>query len=58
MREEVTHDISQLSEGENNIITPPFSKEELLEIICQMEHNKALRPNGFPAEFYLGHHQR
>jgi hypothetical protein len=52
MREEVTHDIAQLSEEESTILTSPFTEEEVLEAISQMEHNKAPGPDGFPAEFY------
>jgi hypothetical protein len=52
MREEVTHDIAQLSEEESTILTSPFTEEEVLGAISQMEHNKALGPDGFPAEFY------
>jgi hypothetical protein len=53
MREEVTHDITQLSETEKTILTSPFTKEEVLEAIPSMDHNKAPGPDGFPAEFYL-----
>jgi hypothetical protein len=52
MSEEVTHDIPQLSEEENIILTAPFTKEEVFEAISKMEHNKAPGPDGFPAEFY------
>ena len=41
LREEVTHDISQLNEEKGNILTSPFSEEEVFEAISQMEHNKA-----------------
>jgi hypothetical protein len=52
LREEVTQDIPQLSEIESNILTYPFIEEEVFEAIFNMEHNKALGPHGFPAEFY------
>jgi hypothetical protein len=41
-----------VSPGEDSILTAAFSKEEVFEDISQMEHNKAPRPDGFPAEFY------
>jgi hypothetical protein len=37
---------------ENNILTSPFTEEEVKEAVFQMEHNKAPGPDGFPAEFY------
>jgi hypothetical protein len=52
MREEVTRDITQLSQEENSILTTPFTEEEVFEAISNMEHYKALGPDGFPAEFY------
>jgi hypothetical protein len=42
MREEVTHDISQLNEEERVIATSPFREVEVFEAISQMEHNKDL----------------
>jgi hypothetical protein len=45
-------DIPQLSEQENNILVSAFSEQEVLHAITQMEKNKALGPDGFPAEFY------
>ena len=33
------------------MLTSPFSKEEVKQVVFQMEHNKASRPDGFPAEF-------
>jgi mannosylglycoprotein endo-beta-mannosidase len=50
--EEVVHDIPQISEAENEILTAPFTEEEVFEAISQMELNKAPGPDGFPAEFY------
>jgi hypothetical protein len=52
MREEVTHDITQLSETGKTILTSPFTEEEVFETISSMEHNKAPGPDGFPAKFY------
>ena len=37
---------------ENDILTAPFSEEEVKAAVFQMEHNKAPGPDGFPAEFY------
>ena len=30
----------------------PYSDEEVRKAVFQMEHNKALGPDGFPAEFF------
>jgi hypothetical protein len=59
--EEEIHDIMQISSIENDILTTPFTEEEVFEAISQMELNKAPRPDGFPAEFYqkkLGSNKR
>jgi hypothetical protein len=37
---------------ENGLLTAPYSKEEVKKAVFQMEHNKALGPDGFAAEFY------
>ena len=47
-----TDDIPQVTAEENNILTAPFSEEEVRAAVFQMEHNKAPGPDGFPAEFY------
>jgi hypothetical protein len=47
-----TNDITQVTEEENTILTAPFSEEEVKAAIFQMEHNKALEPDDFSAEFY------
>jgi hypothetical protein len=52
MREDEIVDIPQVSPQENAILTTDFTEEEVFEAISQMEHNKASRPDGFPAEFY------
>jgi hypothetical protein len=44
--------ISQVTENENEILTAPFTMDEIKEAVFQMEHNKASGPDGFPAEFY------
>ena len=52
MDDTLRHDIPQVSEEENEVLVPPFSEEEVKMTIFDMEHNKALGPNGFPVEFY------
>ena len=42
-------DIPQAMAEENDILTTPFSEEEVRVAVFQMEHNKAPGPNGFPA---------
>jgi hypothetical protein len=37
---------------ENEILVGDFTEQEVYNVIFQMEKNKALRPDGFPAEFY------
>ena len=46
-------DIPQVSQLENNALVQDFFFEkEIKDTIFQMEHNKALSPDEFPAEFY------
>jgi mannosylglycoprotein endo-beta-mannosidase len=47
-----TADIPQVSDEENDLLTAPYSEEEVKKAVFQMEHNKAPGPDGFPAEFY------
>jgi hypothetical protein len=44
--------IVQVWEEENDLLIKPFIVDEVWEVIFQMEHNKALGPDGFPTEFY------
>jgi hypothetical protein len=44
--------INQVSEEENNLLIKPFTKDEVREVVFQMEHNKAPGPDGFPTKFY------
>jgi hypothetical protein len=37
---------------ENEILTSPFTMDEIKEAVFQMEHNKAPGPDGFLTEFY------
>jgi hypothetical protein len=50
--EDAIHDIPQISQAENEILTAPFTEEEVFEAISQMELNKAPGPDGFPTKFY------
>jgi hypothetical protein len=52
LSEDVTHDIAQLSDEEKDILTSPFTEDEVFEAISNMKHNKAPGLDGFPAEFY------
>jgi hypothetical protein len=52
MLENRVDDTPQVSKLENNILIAEFSEAKVKETIFNMEHNKALGPDGFPAEFY------
>jgi hypothetical protein len=52
MDETLRYDIPQVSEEENQVLTAPFSEEEIKMTIYDMEHNKASGPDGFLVEFY------
>jgi hypothetical protein len=52
MDETLRHDIPQVSEEENEMLTDPFSEEEVKMAVFDMEHNKAPIPDGFPTNFY------
>ena len=45
-------DVPQVTQTENDVLTAPFTEQEVHEAIFDMEHNKAPDPDGFPAEFY------
>ena len=45
-------DIPQVSPEKNDILVSPFTESEVRDAVFQMENNKALGPDGFPAEFY------
>ncbi|WVZ84217.1 hypothetical protein U9M48_031271 [Paspalum notatum var. saurae] len=45
-------DIPQVSPQENDLLSAPFTVDEVRSAIFRMEHNKAPRPYGFPPEFY------
>jgi hypothetical protein len=46
------NDIEQVSHEENDLLTRPFTIEEVQEAIFQMEHNKAPGSDRFSVEFY------
>jgi hypothetical protein len=54
-----TYDIPQVSDEENNLLTSPYSEEEVKKAVFQMEHNKAPHLDGFPAKLsaLLGNYQ-
>jgi hypothetical protein len=52
LMEDQISDIPQVSSEENESLIADFTENEVREAIFQMEHNKALGPDGFPAEFY------
>jgi hypothetical protein len=52
MDETIRLDIPQVSSEENELLTAPFSEEEVKMAVLDMEHNKAPSPDGFPADFY------
>jgi hypothetical protein len=45
------HDIPQVPEEDNEVLTAPFSEEEVKMVVFDMEHNKAPGPDGFPLNF-------
>jgi len=45
-------DIPQVTDNENEILTPEFIEAEVREAIFQTEHNKAPGPDSFLAKFY------
>jgi hypothetical protein len=47
-----TEDIPQVTPEENQILVEEFMEDKVRKVVFQMEHNKALGPDGFPAEFY------
>jgi hypothetical protein len=52
LNESLVEDIPQVTNIESEMLVAEFSKKEIREAIFQMKHNKAPRPDGFPAEFY------
>ena len=52
LKEDRIQDIPQVTQEDNEVLTSEFTESEVKNIVFQMEHNKALGPDGFPAEFY------
>ena len=52
LEEDRIFDITQVTQTENDVLTAPFTEQEVQEAIFDMEHNKAPSPDGFLAEFY------
>jgi hypothetical protein len=52
LNEDIANDIAQVSVEDNEMLTTPFTENEVKEAIFEMKHNKAPGPDGFPAEFY------
>jgi hypothetical protein len=52
LNESLVEDIPQVTDTESEMLVAAFSEKEIREAIFQMKHNKALGPDGFPAEFY------
>jgi hypothetical protein len=46
-----TDDIPQVLDEENNLLTAPYSKDEVRKVVFKKK-NKASNPDGFPAEIY------
>jgi hypothetical protein len=51
MDESAIHDIPQVSNEENSILSADFIEKEVYEAIMQMKKNKAPGPDGFQTEF-------
>jgi hypothetical protein len=47
MDETQIDNITQISDEENNLLTAPHIEEEVQKAVFQIEHNKALGPDGF-----------
>ena len=41
-----------MTQEDNEMLTSEFTAAEVKSVVFQMEHNKTLGPDGFPAEFY------
>ena len=52
MDESTTHEIPQLNSDENEVLSAPFTEQEVYDSIVQMKQNKAPGPDRFPVEFY------
>jgi hypothetical protein len=45
-------DMKQLEEDDKDLLTSPFSLEEIKEVVFSLKHNSAPDPDGFPSEFF------
>jgi hypothetical protein len=52
MDETLRYDIPQVLEEENEVLTAPFSEEEVKMVVFDMKHNKARGLDDFSTEFY------
>jgi hypothetical protein len=52
LMEDQIMDIPHVSQEENGFLIGPFTESEVRNVVFQMEHNKALSPDGFPTKFY------
>jgi hypothetical protein len=41
-----------VTEEENNFMIAPFNEDKIKKSIFEMDNDKALESDGFPAEFY------
>jgi hypothetical protein len=44
--------MKQLDEDDKDLLTSPFSLEEIKEVVFSLKHNSAPGPDGFPSEFF------
>jgi hypothetical protein len=51
LRDDIWDREEKLEDGDRESLDRPFTEEEIHEIICQMEKNKAAGPDGIPVEF-------
>jgi hypothetical protein len=52
LRDEIWEESEKLSDFDRADMDREFSEEEIKSVIDQMESNKVVGPDGFPAEFY------
>jgi hypothetical protein len=45
-------DMKQLDEDDKDLLTSPFSLEEIKEVVFSLKHNSAPGPDGFPSKFF------
>jgi hypothetical protein len=52
LNDNIWEESAKLDEADRESLNNPFTKEEIHQVIDQMERNKAAGPNGIPVEFY------